>query len=72
MKYELILSGFPEADLNRRVLAHDLCRMKKHIKEIDGKIMDELDTYFETICVMAKMDADIFKGFFRRIARGRK
>ena len=72
MKYELVLSGIPEADLSRRVLAYDLCKLKAHIKELDEKAVVELDNYFETICTMAMMDAEKFKYFFRRIIGGKK
>ena len=71
MRYE-VASGVPAVDFNRRVLAEDLISLKHHIKELNEAVVKDLDEYFDAICELARMDAGVFKGFIRRLLRGRK
>ena len=60
------------AELNRQVLHYDLVKLKGHLGEINAEVVKELDDYFDVICEMAMLDAEIFKRFFRRIIGGKK
>ena len=55
------------AELNRQVLHYDLVKLKGHLGEINAEVVKELDDYFDVICEMARLDAEVFKSFFRRI-----
>ena len=68
MNYQ-ISSGFPEVDFNRRILAGDLIRIKHHVSELNEAVVKDLDDYFDMMCELARMDAQVFKNFFHRIAR---
>ena len=59
-------------ELNRRVLHYDLVKLKKNLSKINAEVVDELDDYFDVICEMARLDAEVFKSFFHRIIGGKK
>ena len=67
-----ILTDSAEVNFNRHLLENDLRSLKRHVSELNEAIVKDLDDYFDTICVMARMDAGVFKGFVRRLLRGRK
>jgi hypothetical protein len=56
-------------EFNREVLKNDLRKIKPKIRKIKPSMLQELDNYFEVVCDLACMDADIFKSFVRKLVK---
>jgi len=69
---KLTWQDIDSVSIYRRHLTTDLRKIKKHLGEINAEAVDELDDYFDVICEMARLDAEVFKSFFRRIIGGKK
>lgn len=54
-------------DFNRELLKYDLRRMKKNMEKLNARVVENLDEYFDTVCILAHYDAAVFKKFFRRM-----
>ena len=62
---KLTWQDIDSVSIYRRHLTTDLRKIKKHLGEINAEVINDLDSYFDVICEMARLDSQIFKSFFR-------